>query len=87
MSGQALLMLNSPWISTRATKIASRFLASTSNQEEDARIEELFGWMLSRRPSNEEIDWAKSILVGGSSESYVGLVHQLMSSLDFRFVE
>jgi hypothetical protein len=87
VSGQALLMLNSPWISTRATKIASRFLASTSNQEEDARIEELFGWMLSRRPSNEEIDWAKSILVGGSSESYVGLVHQLMSSLDFRFVE
>jgi hypothetical protein len=87
VSGQALLMLNSPWISTRATKIASRFLASTSNQEEDARIEELFGWMLSRRPSNEEIDWAKSILVGGSSESYVGLVHQIMSSLDFRFVE
>ena len=87
VSGQALLMLNSPWISTRATKIASRFLASTSNQDEDARIEELFGWMLSRRPSNEEINWAKSILVGGSSESYVGLVHQLMSSLDFRFVE
>lgn len=87
VSGQALLMLNSPWISTRASKIASRFLANTSNQDEDARVEELFHWMLSRRPSNEEIDWAKSILEGGSSESYVDLVHQLMSSLDFRFVE
>lgn len=87
VSGQALLMLNSPWISLRASKIASRFLANTSNQNEDARIEELFHWMLSRRPSNEEIDWAKSILVGGSSEAYADLVHQLLSGLDFRFVE
>jgi hypothetical protein len=87
VSGQALLMLNSPWINTRASKIAYRFLVSTGHKDEDARIEELFGWMLSRLPSNEENDWAKSILDGGSSKSYVDLVHQLMSSLDFRFVE
>ena len=87
VSGQALLMLNSPWISTRASKIASRFLVIASNRSEDARIEELFRWILGRRPSDEEIHWAKSILEGGSSESYVDLVHQLMSSLDFRFVE
>jgi len=87
VSGQALLMLNSPWINTRASKIAHRFLASTGHQDEEARIEELFRWMLSRLPSDEENEWAKSILEGGASESYVDLVHQLMSSLDFRFVE
>ena len=87
VSGQALLMLNSPWINTRATKIATRFFEKNSDRNIESQIEELFGFMLGRLPTGEEMDWAKSILQSGDSQSKVNLVHQLMSSLDFRFVE
>ncbi|MEQ1826899.1 MAG: DUF1553 domain-containing protein [Pirellula sp.] len=87
---QALAVLNSHWVAERVCKFARRLSdISTSKQ---SRVDACFAAIVSRHPTREEREWATGLI--GAEESaenddsvWISLVHSLIASLDFRFIE
>lgn len=89
---QALAMLNSQWISERARQFGLR-LASKSEFSEEQKVNTCFLAALSRLPSSREAKWAEEQIRqarkrNNSDETlWSSLVHDLIASVDFRYIE
>ena len=87
---QALALLNSPWVAERANRFAERIITNSENPT-DHKLNECFGAVLGRLPSEQERAWAHGRLGSNVSspdlKAWSGLVHDLIASLDFRFIE
>ena len=89
---QALAIMNSPWVEARA-KAAARQIDHecrsgnpeiTDPKSEAFRIERSFQLAFGRSPDEKEKVWATRILEAKGLEE---LAHQLMASIEFRFIE
>lgn len=89
---QALTIMNSPWVEARA-KAAARQIdyecrsgnpEITDPKSEAFRLERSFQLAFGRSPDEKEKEWAKRILAAKGLEE---LAHQLMASIEFRFIE
>lgn len=89
---QALAIMNSPWVESRA-KAASRQIETECRTEnpdnipsksEALRIDRSFQLAFGRSPDEKERLWATRILAANRLEE---LAHQLMASIEFRFIE
>ncbi len=89
---QALAMLNSEWISERARQFGLR-LASKSDFSEEEKANTCFLATLSRLPSSREAKWAEEQIRqakkrNNSDETlWSSLLHDLIASVDFRYIE
>jgi CO/xanthine dehydrogenase Mo-binding subunit len=89
---QALAIMNSPWVEARAKAAARQidYEGRSGNSEitdlksEAFRIERSFQLAFGRSPDEREIKWATRILEAKGLEE---LAHQLMASIEFRFIE
>lgn len=85
---QALTLMNSPWVHERA-KIAAdnidRFAFSNAiDHDQVSAVSQIYLQTLGRLPSPEELTWSRRMLdLGDRSE----LIHALLSSIDFRYLE
>ncbi len=89
---QSLAMLNSEWIAERISKFGAR-LAEETKMPDEKKIEYCFLSTVSRLPSSREMLWAKTT-VTLARESQIQeeklwgtLTHELVASIDFRYVE
>ncbi|MCY2984530.1 MAG: DUF1553 domain-containing protein [Planctomycetota bacterium] len=89
---QALAMLNSEWIAERAHQFGLR-LASETGLSEEQRVNTCFLATLSRLPSSRETKWAEEQIRQARKRNHSqatlwsSLVHDLIASLDFRYIE
>jgi Protein of unknown function (DUF1553)/Protein of unknown function (DUF1549)/Planctomycete cytochrome C len=89
---QALAMLNSEWITERAHRFGLR-LSSKTELSDEQRVNSCFLATLSRLPSSREAKWAEELILkarkrNNSEETlWSSLVHDLIASLDFRYIE
>ncbi len=89
---QALAMLNSEWIAERTSKFGSR-LAEVTIHSDEQKINSCFLSVLSRLPSSREVQWAKETVdLARRSQMqeeklWGSLAHDLVASIDFRYVE
>ncbi len=89
---QALTMLNSEWIAQRTAKFGRRLAADASRCDEQ-KMNYCFLSTLSRLPSSRELDWSKEHVrrerEGQNAEDDIwsSLLHDLVASIDFRYVE
>jgi hypothetical protein len=89
---QALAIMNSPWVESRAKAAAmqieyecrSENPDNTHPNSEAFRIERSFHLAFGRSPDEKERKWATRILEAKGLEE---LAHQLMASIEFRFIE
>ena len=88
---QALALLNSDWIAERTRKFGAR-LAQQIDLTIDQKIDACFHSALSRYPSESEMDWAKTIvrqaIESHATDEFIwsSMVHNLVASIDFRYV-
>ncbi len=89
---QALTMLNSEWIAQRTARFG-RHLAADASLCDEHKMNYCFLSTLSRLPSSRELKWSKEQVrrgrEGQTSEDDIwgSLVHDLVASIDFRYVE
>ncbi len=89
---QALTMLNSQWIAQRTAKLGRRLAADFSLGDEQ-KMNCCFLSTLSRLPSSRELEWSKDHVRHArecdTTEDVLwgALVHALVASIDFRYVE
>ena len=86
---QKLFVLNSPFMQTRATALATR-LAAASPDDEEARL--TFAWRLlfSREPDNDERSLARSFFNAGSNprmQRWEQLAQVFLASNEFLYVD
>jgi len=89
---QALAMLNSEWIAERTSKFGTRLAGKTELSVEE-KIQLCFLSTLSRLPSSREMQWANStVALARQSQTQDEIIwgilaHELVASIDFRYVE
>jgi hypothetical protein len=89
---QALAILNSEWIAERAKQFGLR-LTERLDLTEEQKVNVCFLSTLNRLPSSREADWAAEKIRqfrarNATDESlWISLVHDLIASIDFRFIE
>lgn len=89
---QALAILNSQWIAERAHQFGLILAAKTEFSEEH-KLNACFLVTLNRLPSSRETKWAEEKLLqarkhNSSDENlWSSLVHDLIASIDFRYIE
>ena len=89
---QSLAILNSQWIAERTLQFGSR-LALMADCTQEQKIGECFMAVLNRGPTSRELQWAKSTLASSDFQTmpeakrWGALTHQLVASIDFRYVE
>ncbi|MFO0867880.1 MAG: PSD1 and planctomycete cytochrome C domain-containing protein [Pirellulales bacterium] len=90
---QALLMINGPYSLARAGALAAR-LHTLSLSEDRAGVEQLYAWVLARRPSSDEVQEALDFLgqsraAGPSANgtAWQDLCHVLLNSNEFLYVD
>lgn len=89
---QALAIMNSPWVEKRVKAAAKRIDFHCCSVDPDlaghlldrSRIGIGFQLAFGRSPDEEEIVWATKVMAETSLEE---LAHQLMASIEFRFIE
>jgi hypothetical protein len=81
---QALFFLNSPWVQARASAAAKRLCTEGSVEE---RLERTFLTCLGRGPSSAERALLVETVRGDDPQAWERLVHALMGSLDFRYLD
>lgn len=89
---QALALLNSDWITQRAAKLGG-LVSKQTGLTDDQKIRLCFQTLISRLPSDREAAWANEQLRQSKQDSVAddqswgSLVHSIIASLDFRYVE
>ena len=89
---QALALLNSDWIAQRASRFGE-LISKQSSFTDDQKIANCFQTLLSRLPSDREAAWANEQLRQSrqieipAEEAWSSLVHSIIASIDFRYVE
>ena len=85
---QALTLMNSPWVHERAKiaadKLALAELRNAFDPDEASAIPRIYLRTLGRPPSPEELTWSRRLLEIGDEAD---LIHALLSSIDFRYLE
>jgi len=85
---QALTLMNSPWVHERA-KIAAGNLdrlefRNAFDHDEASALSQIYLQTLGRLPSPEELSWSRRLMELGDRAD---LIHALLSSIDFRYLE
>ncbi|MBM3967754.1 MAG: DUF1553 domain-containing protein, partial [Planctomycetes bacterium] len=85
---QALTLMHSPWVHERA-KIAAdnlrRFeIRNAFDHDEVSTVSQIFLQTLGRLPSSKELSWSRRMLDLGDRKD---MIHALLSSIDFRYLE
>ncbi len=89
---QALALLNSEWIAARSKRFGTRLVKMTGLSDEQ-KWSTCFLSTLSRLPSDRERQWAERCIRQAresqlaEEELWSSLVHNLVASIDFRYVE
>ncbi len=89
---QAMSILNSEWIAARTSRFGSK-LALEPNKTDEQRISHCFLSILSRLPSSREMQWARGAVTQARQDQiqedklWGSLAHELVASIDFRYVE
>ncbi len=89
---QALTLLNSEWISERAHQFGLR-LASKTDLSDVQKMNTCFLATLARLPSSREAKWAEEQILQARKRNnpdetlWSSLVHDLIASVDFRYLE
>ncbi len=89
---QALALLNSQWIADRSSKFGNR-LCDMPGLSDEQKLHCCFMSILSRLPSIREREWAEETIRQARESQIVeedlwsSLVHNLVASIDFRYVE
>ena len=89
---QALALLNSEWIAERSKRFGNRLVKRTGLSD-DHKLSICFLSTLSRLPSDREREWAEGCIRQAQEsqlaeeELWSSLVHNLVASIDFRYVE
>lgn len=85
---QSLFFMNSPFMEDVAGEIAGRILEEKKNPEES--VNELYGYLLGRKPSADEQAEALTLLEGtesgGDPARWTTLVQALLGTAEFRYV-
>ena len=85
---QALTLMNSPWVHERAKiaadKLALAGLRNAFDHDEATTLSQIYLQTLGRLPSPEELSWSRRLLELGDRAD---LIHALLSSIDFRYLE
>jgi len=87
---QALLLLNHPWLQEQAKHLAERLIREAP-ENESSRIERAYQLLFGRRPSDEELVVAQTIVAGGEptvpNGGWIDLAHVLLCSNEFIYVD
>lgn len=89
---QALALLNSEWIAERSKRFGNRLVKMTGLSDEQ-KLNTCFLSTLSRLPSDRERKWAEGCIrqaqesLLAEEDLWSSLVHNLVASIDFRYVE
>jgi hypothetical protein len=83
---QALFLLNHPFPAEQARHAASKLL-SESWPDDEARLTRLYRWTLGREPTPGERQVARKFLCGRDpQDAWTAMIHALLASAEFRFV-
>ncbi len=81
---QALFLMNSPFV----REIARQIVASQpAERSADRRVERIFAAVLGRKPAVEERAWALQMTAKDTAEQWLDLVHALVMTNEFTFVD
>ncbi len=90
---QALLLLNHPWVTARARAAASRLRSEVGSQSLAKLVNVAYRECLGRAPTEVELAACQAFLDSQGHESlsdpgrFEQLIHSLLASLDFRYLE
>jgi hypothetical protein len=80
--------MNSPWVHERAKiaadKLALAGLRNAFDHDEATTLSQIYLQTLGRLPSPEELSWSRRLLELGDRAD---LIHALLSSIDFRYLQ
>ncbi len=88
---QSLYLLNSPSVQRYALETAKRTLQDSGSQSSiESKIEHMFRTILSRKPSTEELNGAKTMLdelKGDAAQGLASVAKGLFATAEFRYVD
>ncbi len=88
VSSQALVLLNHPWVSDRASAAAKRYQESYSSNDREGLIRSIFKDCLCREPTPIEMSESMRYLDDSKNSNRLQLfVHSIFASLDFRYLD
>ena len=91
LPGQALYLMNSPFIRDQAKHAATAFLTRQADDGHDriSMIERAWLLVLGRTPAEPEIETMSQLLESAASyqQAWTDVFQTLFSSIDFRFVD
>ncbi|MCA9057126.1 MAG: DUF1553 domain-containing protein [Planctomycetaceae bacterium] len=92
LPGQALFLMNSPWIADQSQLAAANFLAGSSGDQasSEPQITQVWLTIVGRAPTAEEMATTVSFLRESSEQpldNWTAIFHALFCSLDFRYVD
>lgn len=87
---QALMLLNHPWMQEQARHLAERLVREIPEGNE-ARIERAYQLLLGRKPQEEELEIAQSVVSGADGAvpnvGWIDLAHVLLCSNEFIYLD
>ncbi|CAN5536988.1 PSD1 and planctomycete cytochrome C domain-containing protein [soil metagenome] len=81
---QSLFLMNSPYVREIARRIVQKLQL---NSDVGQRIDRAFATVLGRKPESEERSWAARMVADGSRDQWLDLVHALLMTNEFVFVD